>query len=1006
MPPLDSSSPVIDSALPTRNTARIESQDQTGLTRPNGVAYDIGAVEAPVVPFIVEPISTDQSGFASGTISMSSESGRLNGLDYLQTGAEVTLTAIPDIQSEFVSWGGSGPVAICGTSLTCIITIAEGLHVQAIFKPKPLLSVDYQGNGEVSMSPAGDGCPDSSARVCQRYSTGTQTTLTATAGANSEFGRWEGDCSSSGTSNVASITMNGDKSCTAAFNRTAYQLTVSSSNGAVASDPAGDIDCGGDCSQTYQTSDGIKSMILAASVDPGSVFVRWYGDGDCYDEDEADGDPLRIRLALGNTDADVHCSAVSVLQGTEFALTVEKIGAGVGTVTAEATPVADSSGIDCAFEMCAQKYSVNSVIQLTAIPERGSVFAGWNGDSDCMDGQVTMSSNVICSARFTSDLLLIDGSNSFGSLRAEFEGMLADTPVGLDFDYWSVQSPTSSGTANSTDPLTGQRRKEPVAADLESYSRVIWFTGNATTSPVAGPGPDAEAALGEYLDNGGCFLLSSSEYFAERGLTPFAEEYLGVSAIMDNAGNAASIGLNGDSSMDISLSDSMVGTPGLGNDVLFRYADGSAAAVTRDNDTYRTTYFGFPFLGLKSGNARNGVMNRFLNFCGTKGLDDVFENNDSFGEASRKQGIVSLNALKIMPGNDDYFRWTSNWDEDARINISFVHALGDLALEVYDDTPVLIASAQSGDDNEEIVISNVTSGQTYYVRVFGPDNAANRYSLDVRAVPSDISKAEAEAESAVKAAAQADAVARAAAEVEAAVLAAQAIAEAQAAAADSDNDGFPDSIDNCASDANPDQADFDGDGQGDVCDPDDDNDTVGDATDNCPLVANPDQADANANGVGDACEVAKVYTVSPCRVVDTRTADPSLSAFSGDRIAPGATVPFYVIGDLIDGQGGAADCGVPPEASGVFVNVTAVRPQGSGSSGYLTLYPYGESPPRASTINYTADTTAVANGVLVPLCDPAGATCDYDLNVYNYTALAVHLVIDVTGYLAVPNTAP
>ena len=143
-----------------------------------------------------------------------------------------------------------------------------------------------------------------------------------------------------------------------------------------------------------------------------------------------------------------------------------------------------------------------------------------------------------------------------------------------------------------------------------------------------------------------------------------------------------------------------------------------------------------------------------------------------------------------------------------------------------------------------------------------------------------------------------------------------------------------------------------------------------------------------------------VHSVSPCRVVDTRTADPSLSAFSGDRIAPGETVPFYVIGALIDGQGGAADCGVPDTATGVFANVTAVRPQGSGASGFLTLFPYGESLPRASTINYTADTTAIANGVLLPLCAPAGVTCDYDLNVYNYTSLAVHLVVDVTGYLA------
>jgi hypothetical protein len=58
---------------------------------------------------------------------------------------------------------------------------------------------------------------------------------------------------------------------------------------------------------------------------------------------------------------------------------------------------------------------------------------------------------------------------------------------------------------------------------------------------------------------------------------------------------------------------------------------------------------------------------------------------------------------------------------------------------------------------------------------------------------------------------------------------------------DTDQDGVEDSIDNCPTTANADQADFDADGVGDVCD-------------NCPTIANADQADSNGNGVGDACE--------------------------------------------------------------------------------------------------------------------------------------------------------
>ena len=145
-----------------------------------------------------------------------------------------------------------------------------------------------------------------------------------------------------------------------------------------------------------------------------------------------------------------------------------------------------------------------------------------------------------------------------------------------------------------------------------------------------------------------------------------------------------------------------------------------------------------------------------------------------------------------------------------------------------------------------------------------------------------------------------------------------------------------------------------------------------------------------------------IHTVSPCRVVDTRYAVAGPFPGSGQRLAANQIVSFYVTGDEIAGQGGdLPDCGIPyGTAKGMFINVTAVRPQGTGTSGYLTLYPYGESKPTASTINFQPDTIALANGVMVPLCDPAVSTCTYDLTVANGPGLAVHMVIDVTGYLA------
>ena len=75
---------------------------------------------------------------------------------------------------------------------------------------------------------------------------------------------------------------------------------------------------------------------------------------------------------------------------------------------------------------------------------------------------------------------------------------------------------------------------------------------------------------------------------------------------------------------------------------------------------------------------------------------------------------------------------------------------------------------------------------------------------------------------------------------------------------DTDGDGIINGIDNCPLSYNPDQADMDDDGIGDICDGDIDGDGVNNDVDNCPFVPNPGQEDSNSNGIGDACDVTGI----------------------------------------------------------------------------------------------------------------------------------------------------
>jgi hypothetical protein len=117
------------------------------------------------------------------------------------------------------------------------------------------------------------------------------------------------------------------------------------------------------------------------------------------------------------------------------------------------------------------------------------------------------------------------------------------------------------------------------------------------------------------------------------------------------------------------------------------------------------------------------------------------------------------------------------------------------------------------------------------------------------------------------------------------------------------------------------------------------------------------------------------FTVTPCRVVDTRKPDGPLS---GPALVAGVDRVFTVAGQ----------CGVPVTAKAVSLNLTVTEPTAAGN---LRLYPAGTSAV-VSNINYVAGQTR-ANNTTVNLSD-AGALIVHCAQASG----TAHFVLDVNGY--------
>jgi hypothetical protein len=386
------------------------------------------------------------------------------------TGCSYTLTVDVDgINKEFDN--ASYP-------LTQDITV----HVQPCFHSLDVARTG-KGSGSVTSNPAGINCGDA---CSDNFTDGTTVILTAVPDAGSMFVGWSGEgCSGTGTCEVL---IDADRSVTAGFVQviSAYPYSESFENGLGSWEDATEDTM--NWSKTSNTTptvstgpsaahDGISYLFTEASshynktgyIDGAFDFstlnnaalefhYHMYGSAmgslhvDVYDgtwhldawsisgqQHGSSGEAwtkasldlsayggtgtvvLRFRGMTGNgLNSDMAIDNINIFDAANTCLLSTAVtGAGNGSV--QSSP----EGIACG-NSCTEMYTCGTVVTLTAAPDTGTAFAGWSGDPDCSDGEITLSSDISCTAEFKLVQPLNVTKSGWGN------GVVTTNPAGID----------------------------------------------------------------------------------------------------------------------------------------------------------------------------------------------------------------------------------------------------------------------------------------------------------------------------------------------------------------------------------------------------------------------------------------------------------------------------------------------------------------------------------------------------------------------------------------------
>ncbi|MBX3273381.1 MAG: hypothetical protein KF729_24170 [Sandaracinaceae bacterium] len=326
-------------------------------------------------------------------------------------GASVVLTASPDAGSTFTGWGG----ACSGAGAVCTVTLDQARAVTATFARRRWdldVTLGGAGAGRVTLTP---GAIDCGARCTGAFEHGASVTLRAVADASSTFVGWGGACS--GAAATCAVSMTEARAVSATFALGERELTVTrvgSGEGTVVSSPVG-IDCGADCTHTFDFG---TTVTLSARAADSSTFDGW--SGAC----SGAAPTCSVRV----TEAAAVSASFTLRPRT---LSVTRVGAG----TVSSSPAGIACGADCS-----EDYPHGTPVTLTATAATGWAFAGWSGAcsgaaSTCT---VTMSAARAVTATFritTRTLSVRRAGTGAGTVTSVPSGIACGATCARDFDY-------------------------------------------------------------------------------------------------------------------------------------------------------------------------------------------------------------------------------------------------------------------------------------------------------------------------------------------------------------------------------------------------------------------------------------------------------------------------------------------------------------------------------------------------------------------------------------------